>query len=96
MADDCEHLLQWHTQTCARRLEAIHGGQGGDVDVAVDPEELDRLGEKGLQQLYQQAGGTRKQDDVSDMFAATAAARKRKMQDSANKGAKKAKETFKF
>lgn len=78
------------------RLEAIHGGQGGDVDIAVDPEELDRLGEKGLQQLYQQAAGGSKPDDVSDMFAANAAARKRKMQDSAPKGTKKAKETFKF
>eukprot|EP00892_Ulva_mutabilis_P010184 jgi/Ulvmu1/7538/UM037_0082.1 len=79
-----------------KRLEAIHGGQGGDVDIAVDPEELDRLGEKGLQQLYQQAAGGNKPDDFSDMFAANAAARKRKMQDTSAKGIKKAKETFKF
>lgn len=66
------------------------------MDIAVDPEELDRLGEKGLQQLYQQAAGSSKPDDVSDMFAANAAARKRKMQETATKVTKKPKETFKF
>jgi hypothetical protein len=80
------------------RLEALHGGQGGDVDVAVDPELLEQLGEKkGLEQLYQRAGGGGKSENYSDMVADNAAARKRKLEAQAAKGSKKSKDsTFKF
>jgi hypothetical protein len=73
--------------------------EGGAVDVAVDPDQLERLGDKGLEQLYHDASGTRAREDHSDMVAANAAARKRKMQEKANaqaQAAKKSKDTFKF
>lgn len=73
------------------------GGEGGTVDVAVDPEQLERLGDKGLEQLYNEASGARGREDHSDMVAANAAARKRKMQERATaQAAKKSKDSFKF
>lgn len=68
------------------------------MDVAVDPELLEQLGEKkGLEQLYQQAGGAGKAENYADMVADNAAARKRKLEAKADKGSKKSKETtFKF
>lgn len=74
------------------RLEALHGGQAGDVDLAIDPELLEK---KGLDALYQQASGTK--ESYSDMVADNAAARKRKLEGQAAKGSKKSKDaSFKF
>jgi hypothetical protein len=73
------------------------GGEGGSVEVAVDPEQLEQLGDKGLEQLYEQASGVQRKEDHSDMIAANAAARKRKMQEKASaQAAKKTKDSFKF
>ena len=73
------------------------GGEGAAVDVAVDPEQLERLGDKGLEQLYNEASGTKGREDHSDMVAANAAARKRKLQEKASQqAAKKSKDSFKF
>lgn len=73
------------------------GNQGGSVDVAVDPEQLEKLGDKGLEQLYHEASGQQPREDHSDMVAANAAARKRKLQErQAAQAAKKSKESFKF
>jgi hypothetical protein len=75
------------------RLEALHGGQRGEVDVAIDPELLEK---KGLDALYQQAAGSSK-ESYADMVADNAAARKRKLEGQAAKGSKKSKDTsFKF
>ena len=74
------------------RLETLHGGQTGDVEVAIDPELLEK---KGLDALYQQASGAK--ESYADMVADNAAARKRKLEGQAAKGSKKSKDaSFKF
>lgn len=79
------------------RLEALHGGAGpANVDVAVDPDELERLGPGGLEQLYRSAAGSDAPGaDYSDMVAANAA-RKRKAAEAAAAKNKKSKDGFKF
>lgn len=73
------------------------GGEGGSVDVAVDPEELERLGAAGREQLYNAAAGVAGKEDYSDLVATNAAAKKRKLQEKAAAQAnKKAKDSFKF
>lgn len=85
------------TSACACRPEFLRSGEGGSVDVAVDPEELERLGAKGREQLYNAAAGVQGKEDYSDLVAANAAAKKRKLQEKAAAQAnKKAKESFKF
>jgi hypothetical protein len=63
----------------------------------VDPDELERLGEKGREQLYQSAAGLQHKEDYSDLVAANAAAKKRKMLEKASaQASKRAKDNFKF
>lgn len=73
------------------------GGEGQSVDIAVDPEQLENLDERGLKQLYEQQAGVQRQEDHSDMIAANAAARKRKQAEKASdRASKKQKDGFKF
>jgi len=71
-------------------------GAGGSVDVAVDPEELANMGPEELAALYAERAGVDQREDVSDMVAAHAAAKKRKLQEQASSKAKKQKDSFKF
>jgi hypothetical protein len=75
----------------------LQGGEAPSVAIAVDPDELERLGEKGREQLYHNAAGLQRKEDYSDMVAANAAAKKRKiMEKSSAQASKRAKDNFKF
>ena len=75
---------------------SAHQGAGGSVDVALDPEELANMGPEELAQLYAEKSGAPQREDYSDMLAAHAAAKKRKLQEQASHKAKKQKDSFKF
>ncbi|PSC74600.1 Splicing factor 3B subunit 2 [Micractinium conductrix] len=79
----------------ARRLEALRR-EMPDVDVALDPAELEGLDDAALRELYemrvQEQRSAAGREDFSDMVAAKAAQQKRKAVDKGGKDAKK----FKF
>ncbi|KAK2076727.1 hypothetical protein QBZ16_005487 [Prototheca wickerhamii] len=81
----------------AKRLEALRKEMPSDLDVALDPSELEGLDDAALRDLYEarvaearQQGG---REDFSDLVAARAAAQKRK---AAEKAAAKDTKKFKF
>ncbi|KAK9821340.1 hypothetical protein WJX81_008291 [Elliptochloris bilobata] len=85
-----------------KRVDALQpGGAVGDVEVALDPAELEGLDEAGVRALYEQRleeqRAAHSREDFSDLVAAKAAQQKRKAAErkEATKG-KKSKETFKF
>ena len=86
---------------CNGRLEVLRANTPGDLEVAIDPEELEGLDEAGVKALYnarlEEERVRNKREDFSDMVAQHNAAAKRKAasKDTARQ-AKKAKETFKF
>eukprot|EP00891_Asterochloris_glomerata_P003652 jgi/Astpho2/3652/Aster-07854 len=85
----------------ARRLEQVRRQVGGDLEVALTPEELESMDEAALTALYQRRLAEEKskttREDFSDMVAQKAAQQKRKAATQKEaKGAKRQKETFKF
>lgn len=83
--------------TDKKRLEGLPKMGNADVDITLDPEELEGLDEAAIKSLYEQklteARDLNQKDDFSDMVAAKAREQKRKI--AARETAKK-KETFKF
>lgn len=84
------------------RAEAL---RGEEVEVTLDPEELEGLDEAGVAALYQERLALAKggevgadgREDFSDMVAKQAASSKKKMAQRAEaKAAKKGKDSFKF
>lgn len=83
------------------RLEVLRANTPGDLEVAIDPEELEGLDEAGVKALYnarlEEERARNKREDFSDMVAQHNAAAKRKAASKdAARQAKKPKETFKF
>lgn len=89
------------------RLEALRASTAGDVEVAIDPEELEGLTGPEMEELYNErlqaaragasGGGAGGREDFSDLVAAKAAQQKRKAAAAKDgKAAKKAKDNFKF
>ncbi len=86
---------------CKSRLEVLRQNTPGDLEVAIDPEELEGLDEAGVKALYnarvEEERVRNKREDFSDMVAQHNAAAKRKAASKdAGRQAKKSKETFKF
>ncbi|KAI3424478.1 hypothetical protein D9Q98_010028 [Chlorella vulgaris] len=81
-----------------KRLEALRRDLPSDVDVSIDPSELEGLDDAALRELYeirvQEQRAASGREDFSDMVAAKAAQQKRKATDKAGGDAKKGK--FKF
>ena len=84
-------------------MDALRAGAPPDVEVAIDPEELEGLTEQEMEELYNErlasakAGAAGGREDFSDMVAAKAAQLKRKAtQQKDGKAAKKAKDSYKF
>ncbi|CAK0783418.1 hypothetical protein CVIRNUC_006617 [Coccomyxa viridis] len=75
-------------------------GSAADVEVAIDPAELEGLDEEGVRALYeerlQQQQSTASRENFADMVAAKAVQQKRKAAERKEGKAKKAKESFKF
>ncbi|KAL6784438.1 hypothetical protein ACKKBF_B01795 [Auxenochlorella protothecoides x Auxenochlorella symbiontica] len=80
-----------------KRLEALRREVPSDLDVAIDPAELEGLSDAALRELYEgrvvEAREAAGREDFSDMVAAKAAAQKRK---AADKAASKDTKKFKF
>ena len=91
--------LRWLRVMC--RLEQLRAHAPGDVEVVINPEELEGLSEAEMEELYNQrlaeARGASGREDFSGMVAAKAQQQKRKaaaVRDA--KTAKKSKDDFKF
>jgi|LauGreSuBDMM15SN_2_FD.fasta_scaffold41155_2 splicing factor 3B subunit 2 len=83
------------------RLGVLQGLMPSDVEVNLQPEELEGLDEAGIKALYEEkvaeARAANRHEDLSDMVRQNAAAQKRKLaQKSDDKASKKTKESFKF
>ena len=74
---------KWPVGSSDKRRPAESSQKSGDVEVTLDPAELEGLDEDAIQQLYaeklKEARAVRRKEDFSDMVASKAAQQKRKM-----------------
>ena len=80
------------SSAAAKRLEALKKGSTDDIDISIDPTQLESLDDETLKDLYEARAEGGAREDFSDLVAAKAASQKRKATEKAGSKEKK----FKF